>query len=137
VLANVYQKAQEAAVNQSVQRTLQSVPELVVGYITRHTAMNRMVDEFYKEHPDLSNVKQTVAAVANDLHSKNPDWGVDQVFAKTAEETRKLLGLKGQAQNKTKPQTKKPAFAKKRGARREEPQVGGLQKEINDILVDI
>lgn len=138
VLLRAVNYGQQQAVYQAQTQTLRTIPEMVLGYITRHTAMNRMVDEFYQENPDLSNVKQTVAAVANDIHSKNPDWAVDKVFQETAEQTRKLLGLKKAAQEKvTKPQTKKPAFAKSKGARREEPQIGGLQKEINDLLVDL
>jgi hypothetical protein len=137
VLGRVYQAAQEQSVNLATQQALRSVPELVVGYITRHTAMNRMVDDFYKEHPDLVNVKQTVAAVANTVHSENSDWSVDKVFSETAKRTRKLLGLKKQAEQVAlRSQAKKPAFAKQRGARKEEPSISGLQKEINDLLID-
>jgi hypothetical protein len=136
VLARVAQAAQDQAVNLASQQTLRSIPELVIGYITRHTAMNRLVDEFYKENTDLASVKQTVAAVANTVHSENPDWTLEKVFGETADRTRKLLGLRKQAQAQVKPQTKKPAFAKNRGARREDPQIGGIQKEINDLLLE-
>jgi hypothetical protein len=133
VLINVAERSATAA----MERTLRAVPELVVSYISRHSAMNRMVDDFYKEHPDLASVKQTVAAVANTVHSENAGWNADQVFKETAVRTRKLLGLKQQALASVKPTTNKPAFAKARGTRREEPAVSGLQNEINELLVDI
>ena len=105
-----------------------------MGYITRHSAMNRMVDDFYTENADLANVKQTVAAVANDIHSKNPDLGVEEVFKQSAEQTRKLLGLQKQAITAVKRKPSKPAFAKAGSARKTAPQIDGIQREINDLL---
>ena len=136
-LKSVLEKVQENAIQMATERVLRSVPEMVIGYTTRQTAMSRMVDDFYREHPDLSNVKQTVAAIANTVHSEHTDWGVDQVFQETAQRTRKLLGLRKQATQQKAEKPKKPAFAKQRGARKEEPALGGLQKEINDLLIDI
>ena len=135
VLNQVSQQAESRAEKRAVQRVLRSVPELVMGYITRHSAMNRMVDDFYKENSDLVNVKQTVAAVANDIHAKSPDLGVEDVFKQSAERTRKLLGLKKQAAA-TKRKPTKPAFAKSGGARQVAPQVDPIQREINDLLKD-
>ena len=134
VLNNVAQNAQAGAQQQAVQQVLRSVPELVMGYITRHSAMNRMVDDFYLENTDLVNVKQTVAAVANDVHAKNPELGVEEVFKQSAEATRKLLGLQKQAVGRVKPKPKKPAFAKAGGARKAAPKVSAVQSELDDLL---
>jgi uncharacterized membrane-anchored protein YjiN (DUF445 family) len=134
VLNQVSQQSQQAATQGAVQQVLRSVPELVMGYITRHSAMNRMVDDFYLENADLANVKQTVAAVANDVHSKNPELGVEEVFKQSAEATRKLLGLQKQAKTVAKRKPLKPAFAKAGGARKVAPQINGIQREINDLL---
>jgi hypothetical protein len=134
VLNNVAQNAQAGAQQQAVQQVLRSVPELVMGYITRHSAMNRMVDDFYLENTDLVNVKQTVAAVANDVHAKNPELGVEEVFKQSADATRKLLGLQKQAVSRTNPKPKKPAFAKAGGARKVAPKVSAVQRELDDLL---
>jgi hypothetical protein len=134
VLNNVAQRSQAAGVQEAVQQVLRSVPELVMGYITRHSAMNRMVDDFYKENSDLADVKQTVAAVANDVHSKNPGLGVEEVFKQSAEATRKLLGLKLQATKAVKRKPSKPAFAKTGGARKAAPKVSAVQSEIDNLL---
>jgi len=134
VLNNVAQSSQAVAKQQAVQQVLRSVPELVMGYITRHSAMNRMVDDFYKENVDLVSVKQTVAAVANDVHAKNPGLSVEEVFKQSAEATRKLLGLKRDAANAVKRQPKKPAFAKAGGARKPAPKVSAVQREIDNLL---
>jgi len=134
VLNNVAKQSQQRAVQSAVQQVLRSVPELVMGYITRHSAMNRMVDDFYRENSDLANVKQTVAAVANDIHAKNPELGVDEVFKQSAAQTRKLLGLKRQAQTAARRKPAKPAFAKAGGARQKAPAVDPIQREINDLL---
>ena len=134
VLNQVSQQAESRAEKRAVQQVLRSVPELVMGYITRHSAMNRMVDDFYMENSDLANVKQTVAAVANDIHAKNPQLGVEEVFKQSAEHTRKLLGLKKQAQTAVRRKPTKPAFAKAGGARQKAPAVDPIQREINDLL---
>lgn len=135
VLARVHGAATEHGARMAAERVLRQVPELVVGYVSRHTAMTNMVNDFYRENPDLTNVKQTVAAVANDLHAKNPDWDADKIFQETANETRKLLGLKKEAQQRARQASgKKPAFAGQRGTRQQEPKVTGLQKEINDLI---
>jgi hypothetical protein len=134
VLNNVAQNAQAGAQQQAVQQVLRSVPELVMGYITRHSAMNRMVDDFYLENTDLVNVKQTVAAVANDVHAKNPELGVEEVFKQSAEATRKLLGLQKQAVSRTKTKPQKPAFAKAGGARKAAPKISSVQSEIDNLL---
>jgi len=132
VLNNVVNRSSQTATQAAVQQVMRSVPELVMGYITRHTAMNKMVDDFYREHPDLADVKQTVAAVANDIHAKSPDLEVDEVFKQSAEQTRKLLGLKKEALKTTKP--KKPAFARASSTRKSAPPVDPVQSEINDLL---
>ena len=134
VLNNVAQSSQVAAQQQAVQQVLRSVPELVMGYITRHSAMNRMVDDFYQENSDLSNVKQTVAAVANDVHAKNPNLSVEEVFKQSAEQTRQLLGMKKAAQATVRTERKKPAFAKAGGARKPAPKVSAIQSELDDLL---
>ena len=134
VLNQVSQQAESRAEKRAVQQVLRSVPELVMGYITRHSAMNRMVDDFYMENSDLANVKQTVAAVANDIHAKNPQLGVEEVFKQSADHTRKLLGLKKQAQTAVRRKPTKPAFAKAGGARQKAPAVDPIQREINDLL---
>jgi len=134
VLNQVSKRSTDVAVQNAVRHVLSSVPELVMGYITRHSTMNRMVDEFYRENSDLVNVKQTVAAVANDVHAKNPGLSVEQVFKQSADATRKLLGIKKQALAAAKRKPAKPAFAKAGGARKKAPEVSNIQSQINDLI---
>ena len=136
VLNNVAMQAKQSAQQEVVQQVLRSVPELVMGYITRHSAMNRMADDFYRENSDLVNVKQTVAAVANDIHAKNPELGVEDVFKQSAEQTRKLLGIKQAAQKAAKQRPTKPAFAKAGGARKKAAPVSALQRELDELFVE-
>ena len=75
-----------------------------------------------------------MAAVANDIHSKNNDWSVEKVFAETATATRKMLGMGKVAQSKVNTKNRKPAFVKKQSSRVKEPVVTGLQKELNDLM---
>ena len=136
VLNSVANNARTGASQQAVQQVLQSIPEMVVGYITRHTAMTNLVNDFYREHPDLANVKQTVGAIANDVQAEHSDWNAESIFSETADRTRKFLGIKQEQKVQVKKTERKPAFAKARGARKEAPKVTGLQKELNELMED-
>lgn len=132
VLNAVASAARNEAVQQAVQQTLQSVPGLVVNYVKRHSEIKTLVDDFYDANPDLKGFKKTVGAVANELHSKNPDWDMQKVFEESAKEARKTLGLKAAAAQK-----RKPALASSKGRGRQtekKPTLKGMEKEIEDLI---
>lgn len=147
VLVEVYNKGMEAAQQGAVKEVLKSVPGLINSHIGRHTTMTSMVGDFYKENPDLVGVKRTVAAVANEVAAEDPSMAVDKVFEKTAERTRRVLGMPGATVTPSgvvmvKPSPVpapqgSPAFVGQ-GSRRAASTSGlkGLAAEINDLVVD-
>jgi len=133
VLNKVSAQAVERGEKQTVEKILRSIPQIVATQVSNRIAVTRMVDKFYDDNKDLSHVKKTVGAVANEVHAENSDWAVEKVFKEAAVRTRKLLGLEEAAlkkDDKKKDKEPNPAFVKS-GARRER---GGAQIEEPELL---
>ena len=144
----VYRKGVEAGVPLAMERSLLAVPQVVVSQIQRSNTMKGLVDDFYKVNEDLKPVQRTVGLVANEVHSENSDWTVQQVFDEAAVRTRKVLGMPDKsvapvvpvaptvgATITTKPGD--PAFVNVRGSRQRGPaaaKLTGIAKEIDDLM---
>ena len=142
VLNKVSAQAVERGEKQTVEKILRSIPQIVATQVSNRIAVTRMVDKFYDDNKDLSHVKKTVGAVANEVHAENSDWAVEKVFKEAAVRTRKLLGLEEAAfkkDDKKKDKEPNPAFVKS-GARRErggaQIEETGIAKEVSDLLED-
>lgn len=139
VLNDVVGQAATRNVDIVVEKILTSIPNLVAGQIVQQNALNEMVKDFYDANQDLKQVKRTVAAFANEVHSEHPDWAVADIFKESGVRTRKALGLREQTTGSPSPSTtqRNPAFAKVRGARKgAEPEITGMAKEIDDLITD-
>lgn len=129
------------ASDMAYERALRAIPELVGKLVSRHATLKEMSDQFYVNNSDLVTMKKTVARVANEIHSENPDWTVQKVFDEAGDRTRKILGLKKPLVAETPeeepevPISRTPAFATQRGARGGGAQtLSKAQKEIDDLL---
>lgn len=114
------------------------LPQLVNDRTTNIVNMQKLVDDFYRENDDLSAVKQTVAAVAQNLGAEHPDWDMPKVMEESAAKARTMLGLKSPKKSgKVVRQGKKPAIPKKaKGQRKAAPKkLSKMQTEINDIII--
>lgn len=138
LLVVVYNKAIQDAETRTVEKVLRSIPQLVVNYASRHVSMSELVREFYDKNQDLTSVKRTVATVANEVASENPDWDVSKVFEEAATRTRRLLGIQKRDRVNPSEKGKDPAFVSKQArARRgqiDTSQMNDLQKEIAETL---
>ena len=133
VLRNVYSKAIEVANEKVYEKVLMSMPEIVLGHINRSTMINEMVGDFYNVNSDLVPVKRTVAAVANELHSQNPDWNLERVFKEAAPKAREVLGMKKLRSGKK--DMTNPAFAKGgKGKAGKKAKVSSLQGDIDELM---
>ena len=130
VLTSVY--------NMAVQNTYNNTPKMVDNMIKQRTYLNDKVDVFYKENDDLLPYRQFVGFVANELTSQNPDWELDAVFEKTAEQVRDRLGLKKKILDKAKKANTKPAFAKAKKSNSRDsankPNLSEMEEQIQDLL---
>ena len=131
VLNSVYQTAVQEAEKKVFEKVLTSIPDIIVGHLNRQTTIQQVVKTFYGSNKDLEPVKRTVAAVANDVHSENPDWEITEVLKEAANRTRQMLGIK---KGSSKPNEDSPAFAKSGGAKSPKKTVTTLQNEIDDLI---
>lgn len=134
LLQKVYERGLEEASKLSAENVMQSLPRVITQYISQHLEMRQTVDKFYGDNPDLAMVKKTVAAVANEIAGNNPDLTTEEVFKRTAQQTRTLLRLR-QPTQPTKPIVKssRPAFTGQKG-RMKIPELDGLAKEIHELI---
>ena len=139
LLVAVYNKALENAAALAAEKSLQNIPGTVTTYVAQYLASTKMVDTFYEENPDLVGVKQTVAAVANEISANHPDYTLQQVLDEAGKGTREALKLRSNPPAKKAAPIARPVAlpGQKGGAgqRFSVPELEGLEKEINDLLI--
>lgn len=90
-------KFMTSLVNQAVERTLRSVPQLVVSTARQQASLVNAVEKFYDVNQDLVPFKPFVGYVATDLQTKHPDWDAPKLFEEIEKEVRARLNLKRSA----------------------------------------
>ena len=133
LLQGVYQRGLSEASKLSAESIMQSLPRIVTQYISQHIEMRDIVGKFYEENSDLIPVKRTVAAVANEIAAANPDLSTEEVFKRTAQQTRVLLRLRDPSSNIPKPKSN-PALVGQKKGRNNIPALDGLAKEISELI---
>ena len=116
-----------------------AIPEVVAKVATLQIELNEAVKDFYKENEDLLPHKGFVGFVANELASKNPEKSREELFKDVGVEVRKRLGLEQLAKREeVKTKRRNPAFGTKKGQSRQAPapELGALEKEIDDLIPD-
>ena len=133
VLVKVHQHALEEASKRAAENVMRNLPKVITTYIGQHTTMQEMVNDFYRENPDLQAVKRTVAAVANEINAENPGMNMKELFDKAATKTREVLKIKKNAEKKANT-GKKPAFAKQGARPAPEKGLSGIAAEIEELV---
>ena len=109
-----------------------------IEQINNRKEVEKMVDIFYKENPDLAGVKTTVQAVATDIIKNNSDKSLKEIFNMAADGTRKMLGIKKQKEViKNKKNEQNPALVKKSqnvNKVKKTVKKSKLQSEIDSLL---
>lgn len=130
-------KAIMAAEERAVQKILVSIPNIVMKQTQQQAMIKQATDDFYKENPDLEPVKKTVAAVASEIYSTNPQLSITDIFKQSAEKTREILGIRKQAMRVVNEQGRSPELVKKTQGNRVKTKPAGLdkmQQELADLL---
>jgi hypothetical protein len=138
VLNKLLNKVYSMGVTDSAKRTLLAIPDVVKANLNQAATIGRATELFYKKNADLQPHKKTVALIAEDLLSKNPDWTLGKVFEASAIESRKRLKLQASATKSKSEESKgtKPALPNKpKQSAKPLPKqkLSGLQKEIEDM----
>ena len=130
-------RAMRIAEVNAIQKVLVSIPNIVMRQTQQQMMIKQATDEFYRDNPDLEPVKKTVAAVANEIYSTNPQLSVVEIFQKSAEKTREILGLRKQATKLVNEQGRMPELVKRTQGNREKqkvPSMDKMQQELADLL---
>lgn len=144
-LHNFYEAKIKAVLDQlpsvqakAVEEAMQKASEFVPQHIQTQLSLQKMVDKFYDDNPNLVPIRKVVGQVANKISAAHPEWGYAQVFAETAKQANRVVGMLNLPQSDPKKANgtgPKPAFAKTPSAGRK-PAVerSGIQKDI-DMLI--
>lgn len=81
----------EKAVNEAVERTLRVMPFVMQNLIASIGKMKEVRDTFYEKHKELSEHKDLVAKVMEEIESKNPAVSLESLADLTAKETKRRL----------------------------------------------
>ena len=78
----VSREERESIINEAIERVLLVTPEVIGNLITDHVAMNKINTDFYKNHPEFKDHKDTVASVIEKVNGENPLLDYKDVLGK-------------------------------------------------------
>lgn len=132
-------KVIETSRKQTINELQGQLPQMVNDRTTQAIALQKLVDDFYRDNSALAGAKQTVSIVARNVGVEHPDWDMKQILDEAGKRTRTMLGIKAEDKPRgTKPvrKGKKPAVPTKTGGKRRAApkKVSKQQKQINEII---
>lgn len=104
------------AFNRAISVMQNNIQSVIQSEVNRQIMVSRAVTDFYAANQDLAPYGKFVQFVMADIEKENPTKTYKEIFALTADETRKRLGLGGssskdQSRQQSQTQKQKPAFA--------------------------
>lgn len=135
ILLAVVKKAVEIS-NQSNTKQLENVVPLTVkAQVKQYASSKDAIDEFYKDNPDLSNVRKVVKACAVQIVEENPEMKWEDILNKAAEKTRQTLGIERQNAGEKVGDLGDAAFAesKKHNRGKKKDNRTSQQKQIDEL----
>lgn len=119
--------------DQAVERSIQSIPQLVTSMIKQQLYLNELSREFYQANEDLAGIRPFVGVVANEIASKNPGLGPEEVLKQTAVEARKRMQLKVKTEASVRTTTPGLPNATTR-QKVVQSNLTGLEKDLSDLM---
>lgn len=137
ILNSVYAKGVNDSKKIATEGVLNTIPEIVKHNLTLLTSLKEASDKFYAENKELVPYKKVVAAVFEEIASKNPDKKYPELMNLVAPEARKRLNLQKQAVKEDKESEgkdgKPPKLHGARGNQRQVPSKQNLSSLENEI----
>lgn len=81
-------------VQQAVERSIKTVPHMVVNVARQQASLVTAVEKFYDVNSDLVKFRPFVGYVATELQTAHPDWDAPKLFTEVEKEVRTRLNLK-------------------------------------------
>jgi hypothetical protein len=132
LLNNIYTKGITDARKLISEHVLLSIPDIVKANVEIVTTLRETSEKFYADNEDLKPFKRVVAAVFEDLASKNPDKKYTEIMDEVGNEARKRLNLQ-KAATKKKDDPPPPKLPSKSGGAREKSEKPDLSPMENEI----
>ncbi len=140
LLNTIYIKGVNDSKKIATEGVLNSIPDIVKHNLTLLTTLKEASDKFYAENKELVPYKKVVAAVFEEIASKNPDKKYNELMNLVAPEARKRLNLQKQAVKEDKESEgkdgKPPRLHGARGNQRQAPSkqnISSLENEISEM----
>jgi hypothetical protein len=132
----------ESVEQNATKKALKKVPPIVQQNYSQKEQERQLVKEFYKKHPELSNVKPYVTQVASALHQNYASRGLsaptDYILNETAKRVYSALQIKKGKEiefEDNKKENKKPAFSGgQKGSRKKKRKIDNEETLISQIL---
>ncbi len=129
--------AMQAVQEQTAQKILSSIPNIVGSHVQRQTTLRDVATEFYTRYPELKRVKRYVGTVANEIYAANPEMTLGQVMEEAAKVAKETLNIQAVVETREKEKASKPALpGSGGGARSPQKATSKLQSEIDSLLSD-
>lgn len=84
----------ENLVNHCVERSLQTIPNVVDYMVRQATYLKGLSEQFYNDNKDLVDHKETVTKIIERMESENPDKSYEEILQKAATKSRELINEK-------------------------------------------
>ena len=91
----VSKEERESIILEAIERVLLITPEVIGNLITDHVAMAKINAEFYKNHPEFKDHKESVASVLEKLDGENPLLNHKDLLDKALPEIRERIKTVG------------------------------------------
>lgn len=135
LLNAVYQRG----VSDSEEKVLRDIPEIVRTNVALNSELAETSRKFYTDNPDLAGFKPVVAAVFEEVSSKNADKNMGDLLPIVEKEVRTRLQLHKKAVEPDKKIDKKdnppklPTVGRKAGEIEDKPDTSSMESEISEM----
>jgi hypothetical protein len=138
LLNAVYSKGVTDSKKIATEKVLNSIPDIVKHNLTILTSLKEVSDNFYNENKDLVPFKRVVAAVFEEVASKNPDKKYGELMELVGPEVRTRLALHKQAvKEEKKEEERKPRLPNAKGGPRHSPETKPNTSAISNEIAEM
>ena len=81
----------ESIINETIERALLLLPEVCCNLINTHLAHSKQTRDFYVEHPEFKDNKDSVASVIEMIEGADPLLDYNEILKKSVPEIRKRI----------------------------------------------
>ncbi|MHA1481887.1 MAG: hypothetical protein ACTSQA_00430 [Candidatus Heimdallarchaeaceae archaeon] len=89
----ITQEERDSIINEAVEKTLLSIPEVIGNLMANHAALHKINNKFYKDHPEFSTRRDIVQTVVEMVEGKNPTMQYEDILEKAVPEIKRMITI--------------------------------------------